>query len=548
MPKPLYILGHRSPDTDSVCSAIGYAHLKQALGESAVAARAGKLNAETKYVLDFFGVEAPVLISDLYPRAEDIMTPTAVSVFPGHTLRELGTIIKQFKIKSAPVVDENNILVGMVSLGDLAKRYFDELAMPDLREAGVDFDSILRVVDGELLHGTDTSRLVAGRVWIIAARPQTAQQLIGKGDIVLVGDRTNAQLTCIACGIDCMIVTGNADVAPEVLKAADAHDVVIIKAPYDTYTCARLITQSIPVRMVMQKNMVIFKPADLISDIRNIISRTNYRNYPVVDQGKLVGMISRDSLIVPARDKVILVDHNERSQAADGIEEVQIVEIVDHHRLGGLETSEPIFIRHEPVGSTATIVANLHWHRNVDIPSDIAGLLLAAVISDTLLFKSPTTTPADRQTADRLAAIAGLDLEQFGMDVLKAGSVSGDLPVNDLIAGDLKEFQIGEYSIAISQTFAMNVAETLAIARDMIIDALEAMRVRAGYDMAALMATDIMTESTHLFYAGKAIGLLRLAFGDEVKEGVVYLPGTMSRKKQLLPRLIEAARNERRSG
>jgi manganese-dependent inorganic pyrophosphatase len=300
--------------------------------------------------------------------------------------------------------------------------------------------------------------------------------------------------------------------------------------------------------MVMQKNIVTFKPSDLISDIRNVISRTNYRSYPVIDQGKLVGMISRDRLIVLAQDKVILVDHNERSQAVDGIEEVQIVEIVDHHRLGGLETSEPIFIRHEPVGSTATIVANLHWHRNVDIPPSIAGLLLAAVISDTLLFKSPTTTPSDRQAAVRLADIAGLDLEQFGLDVLKAGSVSGDLPVNDLIAGDLKELQIGEYSIAISQTFAMNVSETLATGRDVIIEALEAMCLRAGYDLAVLMATDVLRESTHLFYAGKAAGLMHLAFGSDVKEGVVYLPGTMSRKKQVLPRLIEAARAERRAG
>ena len=548
MPKPLYIIGHRSPDTDSVCSAIGYAHLKQALGEEAVPARAGKLNAETRYVLDYFGVEPPVLVSDLYPRAEDIMTPNLVAVFPRHTLRELGKIIKQFNIKSAPVIDNDGSLVGMVSLGDLAKRYFDELAMPDLREAGVDFDSILRVVDGELLNGSGIGRLVAGRVWIIAARPQTAQQLIGKGDIVLVGDRTDAQLACISRGIGCMIVTGNADVAQEVLEAAAAHEIVLIKTPHDTYTCARLITQSIPVSMVMQKDMVTFKPSDLISDIRTVISRTNYRNYPVTDQGKLLGIISRDSLLVPAREKVILVDHNERSQAVDGIEEVQIVEIVDHHRLGGLETSEPIFIRHEPVGSTATIVANLHWHRNVDIPASIAGLLLAAVISDTLMFKSPTTTPADRQTASKLAAVAGLDIEQFGMDVLKAGSVSGDLPVNDLISGDLKEFQIGEYSIAISQTFAMNVAETFATGRDPIVDALEAMRVKAGYDMAALMATDILRESTHLFYTGKAGSLLHLAFGDDAKDGLVFLPGTMSRKKQLLPRLIEAARTERRSG
>ncbi|MDT8900224.1 putative manganese-dependent inorganic diphosphatase [Anaeroselena agilis] len=541
MAKPLYVIGHRNPDTDSICSAIAYAHLKKALGEEAVPARAGKINAETKFVLDYFAVEAPVLVTDLHPRADDVMHPAAVTIRPEDTLRELGTVIKRHGVKSVPVVAEDGRLAGIVSVGDLAKRYIEELEMQDLKEAGVTFAGVVSVLDGKLAVGEDPDREVAGKVWIGAAKAETMARVIKPGGVVLVGNREEAQLACIACGISCLIVTGGARVSPAVRDAAGASGAVVIVTPHDTYTAARLLNQSVPVRMVMQREVVAFSPGDLVAEIKNVIVRTKHRNYPVVDQGRLVGILDRDRLIVPEREKVILVDHNERSQAVEGIEEANIVEIIDHHRLGGLETGEPIFIRHEPVGSTATIVANMFWHRGVEIPAPLDGLLLAAVLSDTVLFRSPTATAKDRDTARRLADAAGVDIDSFGQAMFEAGSAPGSLSPGEIIASDLKEFQIGEYRVAIAQVSVMDPGALLA-AREKLQAAMEALGRQDDYDLVVLMVTDIVNETSHLVYAGQATSLIPAAFGKAGAGGVLSLPGVMSRKKQVVPPLVEATR------
>ncbi|MBP2635736.1 MAG: Cobalt-dependent inorganic pyrophosphatase [Firmicutes bacterium] len=541
MSKPIYIIGHRNPDTDSICSAIAYAHLKTALGESVIPARAGKINAETKFVLDYFNMQPPQLILDVYPRAKDVMHEKLVTIHPWNTLRKLGQLIKEHKVKSIPVVESDNSVVGIVTVGDLAERYVNELGMQDLRETGVAYAGILRCLNGSLVCGGELSKRIEGSVKIAASRSQTMGKVIKPGDIVLVGNRTNVQLTCIEVGVACLIVTGDFPVAPEVEMAAKAAGTYIIRAPHDTYTCARLINQSIPVRNVMKKEVTSFKPDDLVADIKNTIIRTSYRNYPVVQAGKLVGLIDRDRLIAPERDQIILVDHNERSQAVDGIEEAKIVEIVDHHRLGGLETSEPIFIRHEPVGSTATIVANMHWHRNISIPPQIAGLLLAAIISDTVLFKSPTATDKDRDTADKLAQITGVDIQEFGMAMLKAGSVFDKLSPADIVATDLKEFQIGEYYVAISQISVMD-PEGLLAQQSQLEAALEVICGKEQYNMAILLITGIVDEATYLLYYGQPGSLITVAFGEGRPDNTWYLPGVMSRKKQVVPPLIDAAR------
>jgi manganese-dependent inorganic pyrophosphatase len=539
--KPIYVIGHRNPDTDSICSAIAYAHLKAALGEQVVAARAGKINLETQFVLDYFEVSAPELIVDMYPRARDIMHEQVIVLHPGDTLQELGQIIKKHNVKSVPIVDDNHKLVGMVTVGDLAERYVNELEMQDLREAGVDFAGILRSLAGTLVCGQDISKQIDGQVRIAAARTQTMVQIIKAGDVVLVGDRIRAQLTCIEIGVACLIISGNTEVSASVLAAAQARGTYIICSPYDTYTCARLINQSIPVSMVMKKNVVAFSVDELVADIKGEMIRTGYRGYPVIDNGKVVGVIHRDRLIVFERDKIILVDHNEGSQAVEGIEEAQIVEIVDHHRLGGLETSEPIFIRHEPVGSTATIVANMHWHRNVTITKTMAGLLLAAILSDTVLFKSPTTTASDQETAAKLAAVSGLDMQEFGMAMLKAGSVTGKLTPADILASDLKEFQIGEYRVAISQIAVMEPEAVLARKIE-LWPALQQICEQEEYDMGILLITGILEEASYLIFYGQPSAIIIQAFGAVPVDEVWHLPGVMSRKKQVVPPLIEAAR------
>ncbi|MBP2666517.1 MAG: putative signal transduction protein with domain containing protein [Firmicutes bacterium] len=544
MARPLYVIGHRNPDTDSICAAIGYAHLKQALGEKAVAARAGKINAETRYVLERFGVEAPVLITDLYPRARDIMSPIAVTIHPDQTIRELGQLMRESSGKSAAVINEKGILLGIVSLGDLARRYFEELEMPDLASAGVTFQGLLAVLDGRIEVAGNMDRTVRGKIWIAAAKAETFRKLIGEGDIALAGDRDEAQLTLLECGIDALVLTGNARAGNALREAAASRGTMVFRTRYDTYTAARLINQSIPVRVVMQDQVVSFRPSDLVSDIRETTVRTRFRNYPVTENGRIIGMINRDRLIVLEREKVILVDHNEKTQAVAGIEEAHIIEIIDHHRLGGLETGEPIFIRHDPVGSTSTIVASMHWHRNVEMPQAIAGVLLAGILSDTLLFKSPTSTPQDVEMAERLALVAGVGVQEFGMAVVRAGSRFNGIEPEEIIRYDLKEFQISDYRVSISQISVMDAADMLANRWEELSGALSTVRQKEGYDLALLMVTDIMQETTHLLHAGRPVSLLRRAFGEESTDTTFVLPGTMSRKKQVVPPLVEAARAE----
>ncbi|MBP2652276.1 MAG: Cobalt-dependent inorganic pyrophosphatase [Firmicutes bacterium] len=543
MKKPIYVIGHRNPDTDSICSAIGYAHLKNAMGENAVAARAGKITAETKFVLEYFNIPVPILIDDLYPQAKDIMTREMVTVKPGNTLRELGQIMTRYGVKSVPVVDDLGMLAGMVTVGDLSKRYFDELEMQDLQEAGVDYAGLLRTLDGVLVTGEHLEKQIAGKVRIGGARTITMSKSIQRGDIVLVGDRETTQLAAIKQGIACLIVTGGAEITSEVRAAAEISGSIIIQVAYDTYTSARLINQSIPVRMIMQASVVGFKPTDLVTDIKNIVIAAKHRFYPVTEAGKLVGLIDRDGLIVREREQIILVDHNEETQAVEGIEEANIVEIVDHHRLGGLQTGEPIFIRHEPVGSTATIVANMHWHRVVDMPSDIAGLLLAAIISDTLFFRSPTSTNMDRQTAEKLAQLANLELEKFGMAVLKAGAGLNGLSPSDIAANDMKEFQMEEYRIFISQISVLEPDEVL-VKKTEVLSAMEGLRLKEQADIGILLITDIIKEATYLLSVGQAKNIITQAFGPEGTDGLWYLPGVMSRKKQVVPPLLEAAKQQ----
>ena len=541
MEKPVYVIGHRNPDTDSICSAIGYAHLKQELGTNAVPARAGKVNSETKFILEYFGVQPPQLISDLYPRVRDVMIRDVPVLQPYNTLRKLGKLMKQQHVKSVPVVDSAMMLQGIVSVGDLANRYFDELEMQDFRYSGVTFAGILRVLEGTLLCGTMMEQTIPGTVRIAGAHVDTLNKVLEPEDILIVADRNNVHELAVRRPIACLILTGGAQPSPAVLAEAAETGIKIIQTNYTTYTCARLINQSIPVRMIMQTSVVAFKPSDMINDIKSTIIRTNHRNYPVVENGKLLGIINRDQLIVPEKEKIILVDHNEHTQAVEGIEEARILEIIDHHRLGGLETSEPIFIRHEPVGCTATIVANMHWHRNIAIPKTIAGLLLSAIISDTALFKSPTCTARDVDTAERLAMIAELDIQEYGVKLLRAGSKIGEMGAAEIVHYDLKEFQTGEYRMSISQLSVMEPDEALA-KQTAIKDYLIAMRRKEGFDMAILMVTDIIAEATHLIYAGQPISLLEQAFGSAGQDGLLYLPGVMSRKKQVLPPLVEAAR------
>ena len=540
--KPIYIIGHRNPDTDSICSAIGYAHLKQALGENVVAARAGKVNAETKYALEYFHMQQPLLLSDLYPRVKDVLLDCKIVVKQHDTLRQLGEIMRDHDLRSVPVTDSKGILVGIVTVSDLAKRYFQELGMANLSDMRVRYRDIIAAIDAKVLVDGIESDFIQGDVRIAAGSLKTIKAGIKENDIVLIGDRHDETIIdCVEQGISVLIITGNGRVSADVIEAAEARHMFVLSTPYDTYTTARLINQCVPVRRIMHENPVCFKPMDLLSDIKGTMEETHYRNYPVIENGRLVGLVSRDELTMPERDRVILVDHNERGQAVEGIEEAKIVEVIDHHRLGGIQTSEPIFTHAEPVGCTATIVANMHWQQDVDIPAPVAGLLLSAILSDTVLFKSPTCTPYDKKTAERLAEIAGVDLKEYGMAMLKAGSGIGDMTPMEIAKNDSKEFQMGDYHLLISQISVMDTKEVLGL-EPQLIEAMTTICEKEGFDMSLVMVTDILEEATYLLYAGSPKTLIGEAFKKDASGTHVYLPGVMTLGAAFSPHFITSKR------
>ncbi len=540
--KPIYVIGHRNPDTDSICSSLAYAALKQALGQDAVAARTGQVNAETKYALEYFGVEAPMFLSDLYPRVKDVMLDSDTIVRETDTLRELGKIMQEKSLRSVPVTDEEGLLAGIVTVSDLAQRYFEEINMQNLDKAGVYLRAVIASIEGKVLASADEDTLVKGTVRIASSSRHTAAKLVQPGDVVLVGEgRYDSMMEILEHEIACLIMTDEGNVPDDILAKARAKHILLAVTAHDAYTAARLINQCVPVGYIMKKSMISFGQQQLLSDIKGTIASTNFRNYPVVENGRLIGLVSRDNLMVPEPEQVILVDHNERGQAIEGIENARIVEIIDHHRLGGMQTGEPIYIREEPVGCTATIIANMYWQNNVEITAPIAGLLLSAIISDTVLFKSPTCTAYDMKTAERLAGIAGVKMVQYGMDMLKAGSGIGDMSPIEIVKNDMKEFQFGDYHVLISQISVMGYEEIMAL-KDQLLESMSAVSEQENFDLMLLMVTNILEESTELLYVGSPKTLIGDAFKKDASGNSIYLPGVMSRKKQIIPPMSEAVR------
>ena len=538
--KPVYVIGHRNPDTDSICSAIAYAALKQKEGENAIAARAGQINSETQYALDYFKAEVPTLIVDLYPRVRDIMLDCTAVVKETDNLRYLGRVLQENNLRSIPVMNDDGRMVGIVTVSDLAQRYFEELNMQDLGESSVSLKAVVDIIEGEVVVEGDESAVVSGKVHIAAGSKTTIKKWVAAGDVVLVGEGQYASMQeCLLHNIACLIVTNNGNI-PEIVKQdARRTHAIIVRTPLDTFTAARLINQSIPVGHIMQKKLTSFESHQLLSDIRGTIESSKFRNYPVVDNEKLVGIVSRDKLMLPDPERVILVDHNERGQAVEGIENAKVLEIVDHHRLGGMKTGEPIYIREEPVGCTATIIANMYWQKDIEIPAQVAGLLLSAIISDTVLFKSPTCTGYDKITAERLAEITDVEIQKYGMELLKAGASIGDMTPADIAKNDNKEFQIGDYRILVSQISVMDLEDALKMKAE-LLKSMNGICSSEKFDMCLLMITDILQESTELLYVGSPKPLIGLAFKKDASGDSIFLPGVMSRKKQIIPPLTEA--------
>lgn len=538
MEDKIYVIGHKNPDTDSVCAAISFARLKERLGmKNVIACRAGKINKETEFVLSTFGVEPPLLLKDLHLRVKDLLGDSIPTVKPKASLQEAWEIMQEHKQKTLPVVEPGQRMVGMLTVGDLSEFYIENMADQDFGLLNVPVPNVLRTLGGKLLIGSMDQEL-KGAVYIGAMKHATLESYAIKGSIILIGDREVAQESALKQGASTLILTGGASLAPHLEALAREQNTLVISVPHDTFTATRLLPFSAPVEDVMKTEGIIsFSEDDLISEVKKKMLDTRYRNYPVLDDlGNVVGLISRYHLLSLSRKKVILVDHNEFGQGVNGADQAQILEVIDHHRVGGIQTGEPILFRNEPVGSTCTIVAKCYRDYGIEPEKEIAGIMLGAILSDTVIFKSPTSTPTDQEMADYLAEIAGVNPREFGVRMFKAASNLAERKVDEIIQEDLKEFTMGDLRLGIGQFSVMGL-EGLEELRGELNQKLEDFRSQRAMNYLLLMVTDLLEENTQLFISGQKPEEIAQAFGKPLDEDSIFLPGVLSRKKQIVPPL-----------
>ncbi len=536
VPSRLYVLGHRNPDTDAISSTVGYATLlRLQYGDEVIAGRLGPLRPETAYLLDRFGVPAPILVPNVYPRVGDVMTSPACTARVGESLFDVGQKLETLGMRPLPVVDAAGRLRGIAEARDFARVFFRGLDPNVVDHIPVRLDNVVRAVGGTILVAA-TERELHDRVMVAASAIETIRARIEPDVLLVVGDRTDVQLAAIDAGVGALIVTGGNPVAPEVIARARERRVSVIVVPHHTYRTVQLVNMSVPIEQVMRPDPPSCSADDLIEDVRATL--TSVRALPVLDaEDRVVGVVTRTDLLRPIRHRVVLVDHNERSQAVPGIETAEIVGIVDHHRVADLQTNLPPLMRVEPVGACSTLVARLYAEARLDVPPAIAGVLLGGIVADTLLFRLPTVTEDDRRTARALAERAEVDLEELGMAILDIASDVGGRSAEELIATDFKEFQVNgaRFGVAVIET---TNAAALADRQAELVEALEQRRA-SGYWSVLLVVTDVVHERTLILIAGHAERVAR-AFDARLRNGVALdLPGVYSRKKQIVPRLGE---------
>ena len=541
--KPVIVIGHRNPDTDSISSAICYARLKQKLtGREHIPCRAGQINAETKYVLDYFGVESPQYVASLNTRLADVQFRSVAGISQNISLRRAWRYMSENNIQTISVVDPDNRLEGILTFSDIARFYMEDQDANALAEAKTSYRNLIDVLNGELVVGDPERHFEQGKVVVAAANPDMLENYISEHDMVILGNRYESQLCAIELRAGCIVIGLGAKVSRTIRKLAEENGCSIIATPMDTYTCSKVISQAVPARHVMRRSgLVTFQPRDLVEDVKKTVAKKRIRYYPILeDDGRYVGMVSQRNLLDIERQEIILVDHNERDQMVDGIGIAQITEIIDHHRIGTLETNGPIYFRNQPLGCTATIITQMYRENQVEIERQEAGLLCSAILSDTLLFRSPTCTPVDRQTAEELAQIAQIDVKEHAVAMFHAGSPLVDRSMDEIFHMDYKYYQVKGRRMAISQITSVDHEALTAIKAQMLAYMQSCLPV-SGLAMLFTMLTDIIDENTVLLFVGKgAETLVRAAFQRECESNSALLPGVVSRKKQMVAPLLAA--------
>lgn len=541
--RKITVIGHKNPDTDSICSAIAYAELKNRLSNTDlyVPRRAGAINAETRFVLKHFDVDVPELVEDVGTQVKDIEIREIDGVAASISLKKAYTLMKENNVVTLPITNDG-FLEGLITIGDIATSYMDVYDSSILAKAKTSYHNIVETLDAELLVGDENAIFEVGKVLVAAANPDLMEGYIEEHDLVITGNRYETQLCAIEMNAGCIIICEGATVSRTIKKLAEAKGCTLLSTPHDTYTVARLINQSMPVEYFMIKEKIDkFLTTDFVEEIKEVMTKKRTRDFPILDtKGKYRGMISRRNLLDMKKKQVILVDHNEKSQAADGIENTEILEIIDHHRLGTMETITPVFFRNQPLGCTATIIFQMYQENHLEISKKTAGLLCSAILSDTLMYRSPTCTPADKAAAEALARIAEIDVETYANEMFLAGSNLRNKSEEEIFFQDFKKFSSEDVTFGISQITSLNENE-LKMLGARLKPCLEQFRENQHVNMVFFMLTDIVKESTTLLYAGEEVeSILEILYGNAGAENAMELPGVVSRKKQLVPLLIQA--------
>lgn len=546
--RPVWVIGHKNPDTDSICAAIAYANLKnQTEDGDFIPKKAGPINEETRYVLDTFHVTEPETVRNVGTQIKDMDYRRTEGVDEHLSLKKAWALMRQLDVVTLPVVRPDGRLQGVIVNGDIAYSYMDVYDNRELGRARTQYKNIIETLNGRLVCGNEHAYFNHGKVVVASGDVKTIRSEVDGDDLVILGNVVSRQKAVLEEIPGCMIVTGVKSVDPEVARTAEAIDCVLITTEYDSFTTARLINQSIPIRYFMTKeNLITFDESDYLDDVTRVIGKIRHRDFPILDDNqKYVGMFSRRNLLNPEKKRVILVDHNEKNQAVDGIDEAEILEVVDHHKIGSLETISPIYFTNRPLGCCSTIIYRMYQERKVKANPQMAGLMLSAILSDTLMFRSPTCTDTDRAAAEQLAKIAGVDIEKHAMAMFEAGSNFSSKTTAEIFYQDFKTFSQGDTDFGVSQISAVTDKQLNGI-RKSLGEYLEKVLADRNLKQVYVLLTNILDQSSRLICAGQdAEETARNAFpGKPVLEDgngrFIMLPGVVSRKKQVIPALISA--------
>lgn len=542
--RKVWVVGHKNPDTDSICAAISYAYLKNQTenDKTYVAKRAGAVNAETHYVLDYFGAQEPELVTYAGTQIKDINFRRTAGVSSQISLRRAWETMKKLEVVTLPVTNQFGKLEGIIVTKDIATSYMDVFDNHVLSQARTQYKNIAETLDGTIIVGNEHAYFVRGKVVVATSNPEYMADYIEDDDMVISGDREEAQKQAIESNASCLIIGGGIEVSEDVRALAEKHDCIIITTPFDTFSIARLINQSMPIKQFMtRKNIITFGIEDYVDEVRETMSKIRHRDFPILNEnGNYAGMVSRRNLMNMQKKQVILVDHNEKAQAVDGIDEAELLEIIDHHRLGSLETVSPVYFRNQPLGCTSTIIYQMYQEKGVEINSQIAGLLCSAILSDTLMFRSPTCTAIDKMVAEQLAQIAEVDVEELATAMFEAGSDFSAKTTEEIFYQDFKIFDSDDITFGVAQVSAVSRRQLNSIKPELQAY-LEKVLAEKGLKMVFVMLTDIFQEETELIYAGgMAKGVIEQAFGVSEENGGFMLANVVSRKKQLIPPMMQA--------